>query len=210
MPAWFENFSFLLQPFLIVAAIEYIEPVVRICAVISRHRDAIDWAVDELTNVWGNVKHRSPPQPFIAGGYYDQQMGKDLRKVLIGFGDLQDPGGLADWKRQTIQMEKQYASFANHEQPRPLNLDCGYVTQAKLVLATTKDRDHRLYLRDGMFAEVTLNYVAKKWVHHRWTYPDYRTDAVAQFVQHCRDQIRQHVAETGKFRQRIQRNEGIG
>ncbi|QDT10584.1 DUF4416 family protein [Planctomycetes bacterium K23_9] len=192
-----------------MAAIEYIEPVVRMCAVISRHPAAIAWGVEKLTGEWGEVAHQSEPLPFVANGYYDEQMGPELKKVLVAFADLQEPGGLADWKHQTIGWEKEYASTAKEPEKRPLNLDSGYVTQAKLVLATTKDRDHRLYLRDGMFAEVTLNYVAKKWIHHRWTYPDYRTDKVSQFVQRCREQVRQHVQESGRFRQRVQRNEGL-
>jgi hypothetical protein len=47
---------------------------------------------------------------------------------------------------------------AQWPEPRPLNLDPGYLTEAKLVLATTKDRNHRLYLDRGIFAEVTLCY----------------------------------------------------
>lgn len=179
------------------------------CAVISRHPVAIHWAIDELTKRWGPVTHHSESLPFVAGGYYDQQMGSGLQKVLVGFADLQEPSGLADWKIETIQMEKLYAESSEHEEQRPLNLDCGYVTQAKLVLATTKDRDHRVYLRDGMFAEVTLNYVAKEWVHHRWTYPDYRTDSVTAFVQKCREHVRDHIRQTGKFRNRVERNEGL-
>ena len=77
---------------------------------------------------------------------------------------------------------------------RPLNLDPGYITQAKLVLATTKDRDHRIYLRDGIFAEITLNYTAKRWVHHRWSYPDYRTGEVAEFALACRNRLARLVA----------------
>ena len=192
-----------------MADIEYIEPVVRVCAVISRHPPAIDWGISSLQDQWGQIAHRSDPLPFVAGGFYDEQMGTGLRKVLIAFEDLQEPGGLADWKHKTIDLEKEYAAFGSHSDVRPLNLDCGYVTQAKLVLATTKDRDHRLYLRDGMFAEVTLNYMAKKWIHHRWTYPDYRSTDVAAFVHRCRDQVRKYVELTGKFRQRVARNEGL-
>ena len=191
-----------------MAAIETIEPVVRICAVISQDPNAIQWGVNELEKEWGKVAHRSEPLPFHANGFYDQHMGPDLRKVLLAFSDLCEPGGLADWKLKTNQLEKDYAEISKLDVVRPLNLDSGYVTQAKLVLATTKDRDHRLYLRDGIFAEVTLNYVAKKWIHHRWSYPDYRTEKVAKFVQACREQVREHVQQTGEIRLRKSRNPG--
>ena len=177
-----------------------IEPVVRICAVISRHQQAIDWAIQKLGDDWGAVAWTADPLPFEANGFYTESMGSDLKKVLVMLDGFIEPGGLSEWKHTTNAWEIEYAELYEHPESRPLNLDCGYVTQAKLVLATTKDRDHRIYLRDGMFAEVTLNYVAKKWVHHRWTYPSYRTPEVAKFAQACRDRLRAYLLTTDGFR----------
>ena len=181
---------------------EIVEPVIRICAVISRHASARQWAVQQLTEVWGQPLHISGELPFHAGGFYQPSMGADLVKRLVAFRSLSDPGGLADWKRQCNQFETEYAASHRHDESRPLNLDPGYLSQAKLVLATTKDRDHRIYLRDGIFAEVTLNYMGKRWVHHRWTYPDYRTDAVSKFATLCRQYLRDQLLQTGVLRQR--------
>jgi hypothetical protein len=65
------------------------------------------------------------------------------------------------------------------------------LTEAKLVLATTKDRDHRLYLGRGIFAEVTLYYQRTAgWQTREWTYPDYRSAAYQAFFQQCRDYLR--------------------
>ena len=102
---------------------------------------------------------------------------------------------------QTNFWEADYAANSNHVEDRPLNLDPGYISQAKLVLATTKDRDHRIYLRDGMFAEVTLTYVGKSWQHHRWSYPSYRTKDVAEFASECRQRLREHLRATRQFRE---------
>ena len=189
-----------------MAAVEYVEPVVRICAVISRYPSARDWAITALQQAWGKIAHQTPPLPFPAGGFYEAEMGTELVKTLVAFEDLCDPTGLADWKLQSNCWEQQYGQASNHPEARPLNLDPGYVTQAKLILATTKDRDHRVYLRDGIFAEVTINYVGKQWVHHRWTYPDYRTAEVARFAGQCREQIRHHVRLTKQSRQRDKRD----
>jgi hypothetical protein len=163
--------------------------------------------MEAMRQDWGSIARRSEPCAFPAGGFYDSAMGTGLMKTLIAFDQLCDPGGLADWKLQSNRWEQQYCEQSDHPELRPLNLDPGYVTQAKLVLATTKDRDHRVYLRDGIFAEVTINYVGKQWVHHRWTYPDYRTPEVAQFVGQCRDQIREHVRKTKQSRQRHDRDQ---
>ncbi len=194
-----------------MANVRFVEPVVRFCAVITRHEEARQWAIERLTKAWGRPSLTSKQIPFQAGGFYTATMGLDLQKVLIAINDCADPSGLADWKRQTNQWELEYADESSHIEKRPLNLDPGYMTQAKLVLATTKDRDHRIYLRDGIFAEVTLTYVHKQWQHHRWSYPSYRTEEVTNFATDCRNQLRLHLQQTNQFRsgaQSSQRNDG--
>lgn len=189
-----------------MAAIQFVEPVVRICAVISRYHEARNWGIARIEQTWGRIAHQTEPAPFPAGGFYEAAMGTGLSKTLVALSDVCDPSALADWKLETNQWELEYTQQANHPESRPLNLDPGYVTQAKLVLATTKDRDHRIYLRDGIFAEVTINYVGKQWVHHRWTYPDYRGEQVAGFAGKCRQQVRAHLRETKAARQRLSRD----
>ncbi len=185
-----------------LAEVQLVEPVVRFCGVITRHDEAQQWAIDHLTKHWGDPVLSSPPIPFEAGGYYRASMGENLIKTLVAFEGFQDPGELADWKIATNHWESQYASTAGHSESRPINLDPGYMSQAKLVLATTKDRDHRIYLRNGIFAEVTLTYVRKVWEHHRWSYPTYRGEEVSAFAQQCRQHLRSHLKAIQTFRQR--------
>jgi len=178
-----------------------IEPVIRICAVIGGSEQILQSGIQRLENHWGPIFERSDPIPFEAGGFYRPSMGASLQKVLVASADFCDPSELADWKiqsnlwEQTVGKEMHQRGFCSNEISRPINLDPGYLTQAKLVLATIKDRDHRIYLRDQIFAEVTLNYVGKQWTHHRWTYPSYRTEAVRQFAIACRDRLRKHILE---------------
>jgi hypothetical protein len=183
-----------------LAETRWVEPVVRFCGVITRHPEARQWAIETLERHWGPVVLQSPLIAFEAGGYYTPTMGPGLQKMLVALDGFQDPAELADWKHQTNRWEAEYVSQSEHPEPRPLNLDPGYITQAKLVLATTKDRDHRIYLRDGMFAEVTLTYVGKQWNHHRWSYPSYRTDEVAGFASEARRRLREHLQATRGFR----------
>lgn len=177
----------------------YVEPVIRFCAVISRHTELRQQAIERLEEAWGKIVLRSEPQPFVAGGYYTRSMGAELLKELIAFDEPIDSAAMADWKLFTNDLENQFVQ-PQYDDARPLNLDPGYITQAKLVLATTKDRDHRIYLRDAIFAEVTLTYRAKQWIDHRWTYPDYRTDAVAEFATQCRNHLRACLKNSTGFR----------
>ncbi|MEO1525631.1 MAG: DUF4416 family protein [Planctomycetota bacterium] len=178
-----------------------VEPVIRFCAVISADAELREAAIERLTKAWGEVFLQSEPLPFEAGGYYAETMGPELKKTLIAFHEPVDGASLADWKLWTNNVEREFHG-TRAGLLRPVNLDPGYVTQAKLVLATTKDRDHRLYLRDGIFAEITLNYTAKRWVHHRWSYPDYRTEAVAEFAMRCRNRLRESLQATDGMRRR--------
>lgn len=184
-----------------MAEVLYVEPVIRICAVISADGGIRRSAIEHLANTWGKIACHSAVLPFEAGGYYAKEMGPNLKKELIGFDQPVDSAELADWKRWTNELESGFVGtgFPN---ARPLNLDPGYITQAKLVLATTKDRDHRIYLRDGIFGEITLTYTAKRWVHHRWTYPDYRTENVAAFATDCRNHLRSCLLSGNGFRSR--------
>jgi hypothetical protein len=75
-------------------------------------------------------------------------------------------------------------------EPRPLNLDPGYLTPAKLVLASTKDHAHRIYLSRGIYAEVTLFYKDRHWQPREWTFPDYRRADYQEFFSQCRAYLR--------------------
>ncbi len=172
----------------------------RFVAVITSIDAVRNWAYERISQQWGSIVERSSFQPFTAGGYYTNQMGGDLVKQLVAIAGHIDPVGLADWKTQTNQWERDAALEFPGSIARPLNLDPGYITQAKLVLATVKDRDHRIYLKDGIFGEITLNYVGKRWVAHRWSYPDYQTEEVFEFAMQCRNRLRRHITDHGLFR----------
>ena len=79
-----------------------------------------------------------------------------------------------------------------------MNLDPGLLELGKLILATTKDQAHRIYLRDGIFAEVTLRYHAGAWQPWPWTYADYREPALAEFLQEAREVYRMRLHNAGE------------
>lgn len=163
-----------------------------VAAAFSRDLQAIDWGRQRAESVWGSVELVSEPievDRFTT--YYRETMGEGLTKVLWAFAQLQPPERLVDWKLLTNSWEEEFAKQGQSEAPRPLNLDPGYLTEAKLVLATTKDRDHRIYLRDGIFAEVTLAYRKGDWRSNPWTYPDYQSAEYHTFLTRCRQLLRE-------------------
>lgn len=165
--------------------------VLLIVAAFSRYAAALDWARQRTSERWGNVVLSSDRFAFTDTPFYEKEMGTDLTKQFFAFEKLIDPSELVQAKLDSNDWEREYAGAAEHEEARPLNLDPGYISEAKLVLATTKDRDHRLYLDRGICAEVTLYYHRGQWQHREWTYPDYRRREYHEFFVQCRDYLRE-------------------
>ena len=162
-------------------------PVLLVVAAISRHEAALDWGRERCVARCGPIALASDPFVFTQTAYYTATMGTVLKKQFFAFERLVDPAALAGIKCETNGWEAEYAALGRHAEPRPLNLDPGYITPAKLVLASTKDHAHRLYLRDGIYAEVTLVYRHRQWQALEWTYPDYRREDYQRFFTECRE-----------------------
>lgn len=126
--------------------------------------------------------------PFEWTSYYEAEMGRDLRRQLVAAGALADPGGLGAWKRAANEAERAIAAARGGG--RPANIDPGYIAGSKLVLASTKDFAHRIYLGGQVFAEVTLRFVRGRCEPNPWTYPDWRSGRYDAFVLEARERWR--------------------
>jgi hypothetical protein len=152
----------------------------------SRYDEALAWARERFEQRHGAIALVSEAFEFTETGYYAPTMGTGLKKQFLAVERMIDPESLAAIKCETNAWEAEYAAFGRHPEPRPLNLDPGYITPAKLVLASTKDHAHRIYLQRGIHAEVTLVFRQKRWQSLDWTYPDYRRDDYQAFFTRCR------------------------
>ena len=164
-----------------------------VVAAFSRHVDALDWAARRLTETYGPVALASADYAFHHTAYYDQEMGPGLVKRLIVFDGLRPSDILPDVKNLTIGLEAEYAAAVDLPEPRPLNLDPGLLQLGKFLLATTKDQGHRIYLRDDIYAEVTLRYQFDQFEPWPWTYADYREPFVREFLKSAREHLRDLV-----------------
>jgi hypothetical protein len=165
-------------------------PVLLLVAVSSRYDAAFDWARERIAAEFGPPGAVSPAFDFTETSYYAATMGTDLKKQFVVVKDSIYPGRLPAIKHLTNDWEAEYSASADHPESRPLNLDPGYLTLAKLVLASTKDHAHRIYLADGIYAEVTLSFRGKQWHAFDWTYPDYRRADFQQFFTSSRELLR--------------------
>ncbi|MCH2126065.1 MAG: DUF4416 family protein [Pirellulaceae bacterium] len=172
-------------------------PVLLCMAVFSRHRAALDWAQEEAEKLWGNVWRSSDVFEFDQTAFYQASMGPGLKKTLLAFEALIDPAELVEIKQATNALESRLAASQKYPEARPVNLDPGYLTEAKLILASTKDRDHRIYLAEGIFAEGTLFFHKGEWKSRPWTYPDYKQPGYHQFFNCCRAYLREKYQNQG-------------
>ena len=138
-----------------------------------------DWTVEKLRGIWGDPEFMSDPTPFTQTDYYCDIAAK-LSRRFIAFDGLVPAGGLSGWKRDAIGVE------AESRSPRVVNVDPGYVDGARLILASTKDHAHRVYLRDGIYAEVTLRFRFGKWTPFDYTFPDFASGLYDEFLSKAR------------------------
>ena len=128
----------------------------------------------ELTHRLGPIDFVSDLLPFTNTTYYEREMGPGIQRQFISFEKLIDAGTLTEMKLFTNKVEQAFSIKKSEGKARRVNLDAGYLCMAKLVMATTKDNAHRIYLRDGIYAEISLRFYRKTFQPWDWSYPDYR------------------------------------
>jgi hypothetical protein len=122
-----------------------------------------------LTEKYGVTDFISPARPFFYTDFYCREMGANIERLFVSFAVLIRPESLPDVKLQTNDLEQAFSQTGG----RKVNIDPGYISSANLILATGKGYAHRPYLRDGIYADLTLMYYEKFFQTLPWTYPDY-------------------------------------
>lgn len=147
-------------------------PVKLFIGILSQDISLIEQLTEDLCNIFGPLDLSSSVLAWEHTRYYEKEMGAGLKRKFVFFKTLIDPGEIAGIKIKTIGLENQYL---NETGGRKINLDPGYLDAAKIVLASTKDFSHRIYLDKGIYGEVTLMYSGKDYQTLPYTFPDYKT-----------------------------------
>ncbi len=160
-------------------------PPVKYFAALTYHPDVpLEEACQQLSKLFSEVDLNSEEFRFSDfTSYYESEMGSDLRKKIISFRQLQPADELPELKQATNRLEEEFQADGR----RRVNIDPGYVTAAKVVLATTKDYDHRLYLGGGIFGDLHMRYRSGRFHPSEWAYPDYRQPEIIDFFHQIRE-----------------------
>lgn len=172
-------------------------PVKLISSLFSSNVILLDAARQALSARFGPIDYASEVLPFDHTSYYEPEFGPGLFRQIASFERLIDPVQLADVKLATNELEQTWTDGSR----RRVNLDPGYISLAKLVLATTKNHGHRVYLRDGIYAEVTLRFRDGHFQAWEWTYPDYGLPAYRSLFESIRSRYRQQLREDSAYAQ---------
>jgi hypothetical protein len=165
------------------------KPVKLIIGILAPDQNALKTAQGLLESEFGKIDLISDIWSFTQTDYYKEQIGEIILRQFISIEKLIDPGELAGIKHKTNELERKLEAKLALNVPRPVNLDPGIIEPSKLVLATTKNYSHRIYIGDKMYAEVTLIYDKGNWNTLPYTYPDYKQQCYFDFFEKVRKRL---------------------
>lgn len=157
--------------------------------IIAASREVLAEALKIAEENYGRIDVRSAVIPFTFTSYYEEEMGKNLLRCWVGFEKTISPEGLADIKVWSNSVEDRFC--AEGGDMRSINLDPGYLELSKVVLASTKDFSHRIYIGKGIYAEITLLCKGKGgFTGLQWSYPDYQSPEATKFLTELRNTMK--------------------
>jgi len=173
------------------------EPVKFFASVISSEDKLVSQAAQVLVEHLGKIDLMSERLPFDYTTYYEEEMGKGLYRRFVFFEKITSPDRVSSIKNVTDRIEKRFLIPSG----RMVNIDPGYVTPHHVVLATHKNYAHRIYLQDGVYADLTLIYYQRGYHPLDWTYPDYRSPEVIHLFHKVRERYMQQLKRLPQCRE---------
>ena len=132
------------------------------------------------------IQHQSEEFPFDQTDYYSTEMGEGLKRCFFSVKGLQSLEFSADWKLKTAEIEQQLSNKGK----RRINLDPGYLDLSRVVLLSGKEGSHKIYLRNGVWADLVLLKDKGGYRNFPWTFPDIRTGRYDDFFLQLRSEFK--------------------
>ena len=141
-----------------------------LCGILYSDIQLLEKALKLLTDQFGPIDFRSTDFPFNQTEYYIAEMGNPIYRLFIAFEKLMHPGTLAQIKRDTNRIENQISIQGK----RKVNIDSGYMDYDKIVLASAKYNGQKIYLDDGIWADLTMHFKSGQFECYPWSFPDFK------------------------------------
>jgi hypothetical protein len=163
--------------------------VLLFCSILFSDTAPVDDALSALKNSFGEFVYKSEPMPFSFTSYYEEELGSPLQRIFLAFDTLVHRDCMPAVKIRTNEIETELMEGDK----RTVNLDPGILSLENVNLATTKPYSHRIYLKEGVWAEVTLIYRNKSYQALEWTYPDYASKELIRMFHDLREIYKRRV-----------------
>ncbi|MCX7793496.1 MAG: DUF4416 family protein [Thermodesulfovibrionales bacterium] len=162
------------------------EKAVLFTGILLAEEEITETVMPLLNKEFGEILYSTPLKEWKWTDYYRKEMGENLKRFFIFFKNIIDPSSLADIKLRTNEIEEIFSVSGK----RRINLDPGYLTPSKVVLASTKNYCHRIYLGKGIYAEITLYYKDNTFKPHIFTYRDYAEPGTISIFNSAREMVK--------------------
>jgi len=159
------------------------DPAKLVVGVFTKDTDIIEDVAQKLVDRFGDVDLVSRLLEFDYTDYYTDEFGAPLYRRVFSFSRLIDQQDLPAIKIFTNKIEHDLGQ----DNKRLINIDPGYMLPEKFVLATGKNYSHRIYIGEGIYADLTLMYQNKTFQTLPWTYPDYADEPMQSFLMQIRE-----------------------
>jgi Domain of unknown function (DUF4416) len=173
------------------------KPAKYLVGLLSADIELLNSVETDLAAIFGAIDARSQTLPWNLSKFYENEMGGGLLRRFVSFSRLDSPGNLAGIKLQTQEVERRYKSGGPRRTGRRVNIDPGYLEAGKLVLASTKNAAHRIFLQSGIYGETTLLYYDGAFQGCPHTYPDYLWVETLSFLTSVRSTYLEQLREAG-------------
>ncbi|HOT74149.1 MAG TPA: DUF4416 family protein [Candidatus Wallbacteria bacterium] len=163
------------------------QPVKLFYGVLFSDIETLPCVKERLVAEHGDIDSESEIFDFNYTGYYQKEMGDSIKRIFYSFSELIEPEELSHIKLKSNDIELTYLCGGK----RSVNLDPGYITPAKVILASAKDNIQRVYIMNGIYEEITLYYKNNTFNAFDWTFPDYKQSYIPFFNELRKVYVRQ-------------------
>ncbi len=168
-----------------------IEPVKLVAAVLYQKIEDFQSGLALLEKAFSSIDFQGSAFPFVESDYYQEEMGSDLKRLMISFDELVMPDTLVKAKQTTKQLEQQLADQGN----RTVNLDIGYLDIFKLILASFKGRSNKIYMGEQVWADMILYFEKGDYQSFLWSFPDFKSGIYNKDLISIRNKYKRQLKE---------------
>jgi len=139
-----------------------------IVSIIYNSMDGLSDALKLLEKQFGRVQCETIEISY-ASKDYTEEMGERLQRRFYSFEKMVERDRLPEIKALCHKIEKQFGDLVRDYAFRTVNIDPGILTPDNVVMASHREFNHRIYLGEGVFGELTLVYSRGRFVRLAWT-----------------------------------------